>query len=191
MGKLTGTIRSQIVSELLEPIKNSFNKKSKELEELLQNYIDSVEPIDALNFYNKYPNSLLRKKTIYLHSFLNKGFEFASYSLTLLLEKGYFQGIYFNDSADFYLKLSKIKEYDKVLSILNEMYEIDKNRVRLKNKLTCAIEKINTEKQLKDNFPEAYKAFLSLKKNEEDNSLGNKCDEIENVRAELNSFKNE
>lgn len=190
MGKLTLKTRDKIVGELLVPIKNSFDNKSKELAKLLQNYIDSVEPIDALNFHNKYPRSLLRKKTIYLHSFLNKGFEFSDFILSLSLEKGFFEGVYFDTVSDFYNKLSKIKEYDKVLSILKEMYEIDKNRIRLKSKLICAIDKIRTEKQLKDDFPEAYKAFILINKNEGVNSSVNKCDDIENVRAELNSFKN-
>lgn len=42
-------------------------------------------------------------------------------------------------------------------------------------------------KQLKDQFPEAYKIFLELNNEVEDNS-DNLCDSFENIRASLSKF---
>lgn len=49
----------------------------------------------------------------------------------------------------------------------------------------CALENINTTKQLKDNFPEAYAIFMKIPK---EDVKGNKCDDIEKLRAELSKL---
>lgn len=78
--------------------------------------------------------------------------------------------------------IKEFKIFVKIIS-LNEEIKI------LENKITCSLQHINTTKQLKDQFPEAYDAFLKLDQEEED--LDNLCDSFENVRATLSKFNKE
>lgn len=79
--------------------------------------------------------------------------------------------------------IKEFKIFVKKIISLNEEIKI------LENKITCSLQHINTTKQLKDQFPEAYDAFLKLDQEEED--LDNLCDSFENVRATLSKFNKE
>lgn len=54
-----------------------------------------------------------------------------------------------------------------------------------KNRVACALDHINTEKQLQDNFPEAYKILIEISGKQKEE---NKCDSVENTRAFLLSL---
>lgn len=65
------------------------------------------------------------------------------------------------------------------------MIELDRKASNIKNRTKCALENINTTKQLKDNFPEAYAIFMKIPK---EDVKGNECDDIEKLRAELSKL---
>lgn len=89
----------------------------------------------------------------------------------------------YNDKNLKFVKDDKrIQDFCKKIISLNEEIKI------LENKIACSLYRINTTKQLKDQFPEAYNAFLKL--NQEENS-DNLCDSFENVRATLSKFNKE
>jgi hypothetical protein len=63
--------------------------------------------------------------------------------------------------------------------------ELKKLEKETGNRVTCALDHISTEKQLQDNFPEAYKILIENKDKQKEES---ECDSIENTRAFLSSL---
>lgn len=91
----------------------------------------------------------------------------------------YFPG-YFENEDQIYELLNKLpltEEFKKnVESLLSKENQ-------LKNKTRCVLEHINTTKQLKDQFPEAYSILMDLSEKEI-----TKCDSTESLRAELSQI---
>ena len=54
-----------------------------------------------------------------------------------------------------------------------------------RNRVACALDHINTEKQLQDSFPEAYKILIEIRGKQKEE---NECDSVESTRAFLSSL---
>ena len=72
-----------------------------------------------------------------------------------------------------------------ILEWSKKAYELKKLENETRNRVACALDHINTEKQLQDNFPEAYKILIEIKGKQKEE---NKCDSVENTRAFLLSL---
>lgn len=83
--------------------------------------------------------------------------------------------------------LNLLRKNEKIQNFCKQLIFSDKELKTLENKLSCLLHHVNTTKQLKDQFPEAYKIFLELNDEVEDNS-DNLCDSFENIRASLSKF---
>lgn len=153
--------------------------------EALQKAIDMMLPDLMKDFLNCYPTTIARLcvRQIAAVTFLapeEDSFIFRYRSIPL---KG--TGIPFLFEKD-YIKILRAKFEQEIVVWREEVIRLVKLVGETKNRTACALENINTEKQLKDNFPEAYKILMQ----ERDNvTTENKCDTIENTRAFLSSIK--
>lgn len=82
-------------------------------------------------------------------------------------------------------EFEELKNSIEAKIFVNKMIELDRKASNIKNRTKCALENINTTKQLKDNFPEAYAIFMKIPK---EDVKGNECDDIEKLRAELSKL---
>lgn len=89
--------------------------------------------------------------------------------------------MFYNEYMD---DLKRYFEKD-ILEWSKKAYELKKLGNETRNRIACALDHINTEKQLQDNFPEAYEILIEIKDKQKEES---KCDSIENTRAFLSSL---
>lgn len=89
--------------------------------------------------------------------------------------------MFYNEYLD---ELKRFFEKD-ILEWSKKVCEFKKLENETKNRVACALDHINTEKQLQDNFPEAYKILIEIKGKQKEE---NKCDSVENTRAFLSSL---
>lgn len=156
--------------------------------EALQKAIDMMLPDLMKDFLNCYPTAIARlcvrqiTAVTFLHSKEDEenSFIFGYRSIPL---KG--TGIPFLFEED-YIKILRAKFEQEIVVWREEVIRLVKLVGETKNRTACALENVNTEKQLKDNFPEAYKILMQGRDNV---TTENKCDTIENTRAFLSSIK--
>lgn len=88
---------------------------------------------------------------------------------------------------DHFIKEIVQKYYDRggkeVMDARDVAMKANENIKQLKGQLACTLSKLNSPNKLKNEFPEAYKVYLSLE--EVDKGSENLCDSIENLRAKL------
>lgn len=89
--------------------------------------------------------------------------------------------MFYNEYLD---ELKRFFEKD-ILEWSKKACEFKKLGNETRNRVACALDHINTEKQLQDNFPEAYKILIEIKGKQKEE---NKCDSVENTRAFLSSL---
>lgn len=89
--------------------------------------------------------------------------------------------MFYNEYLD---ELKRFFEKD-ILEWSKKACEFKKLENETRNRVACALDHINTEKQLQDNFPEAYKILIEIKGKQKEE---NKCDSVENTRAFLSSL---
>lgn len=80
---------------------------------------------------------------------------------------------------------------EEIEKLLSEIATLQHQRTTFKNKLRCSMENYRTSKQLKEDFPEAYKCLLELNGVSSSVATSNKCDQIEEIRAILSETKDE
>lgn len=155
--------------------------------EALQKAIDMMLPDLMKDFLNCYPTTIARlcvrqiAATAFLRSKEDEDpFIFRYRSIPL---KG--TGIPFLFEEN-YIKILRVRFEQEIVVWREEVIRLIKLVSETKNRTACALENINTEKQLKDNFPEAYKILMQGK---DSVTTENKCDTIENTRAFLSSIK--
>lgn len=89
--------------------------------------------------------------------------------------------MFYNEYMD---DLKRYFEKD-ILEWSKKAYELKKLENETRNRVACALNHIKTEKQLQDNFPEAYKILIEIKgKQKEENAY----DSVENTRTFLSSL---
>lgn len=155
--------------------------------EALQKAIDMMLPDLMKDFLNCYPVAIARLcvRQISAVTFLRskedeESFIFGYRSIPL---KGIGIPFLFEEN---YIKILRVRFEQERVVWRDEVIRLVKLVGETKNRTACALESINTEKQLKDNFPEAYKILIQGR-----NSIAteNKCDTIENTRAFLSNIK--
>ena len=181
--RLNNSDREDIVKGLLKPIQKEISEELKIFGDFISEIIKQEISQRVWEFHRLYPHALSVKKSLYLgDSSLFGGFgvklvDYAIVNLTI----DYIEGVF--DLKDV---LHQDKYSSSTSKFLKKIDSLQKERRTLKNKCQCALEYINTSKQLEEQFPEAYKIFLELCKDKETSIT--KCDKIENLRAELSKF---
>lgn len=174
--KLTNSDRDFIVKNITNPIKEKIQKLLEEYGSLVVDvYLAGEIPDEVRKFCEKYPR--IAKKQNYLE--YTSLFTERPWIYLRIPVSEYFPG-YFENEDQIYELLNKLpltEEFKKnVESLLSKENQ-------LKNKTRCVLEHINTTKQLKDQFPEAYSILMDLSKKEI-----TKCDSTESLRAELSQI---
>lgn len=188
MAKLTRANKDIIIKHFVGKVDALLQDQLIKIGEDLQKAIDMMLPNLMKDFLNCYPTTIARLcvRQITAVTFLyseedeENSFIFGYRSIPL---KG--TGIPFLFEKD-YIKILRVRFEQEIVVWREEVIRLVKLVGATKNRVTCALENIYTEKQLKDNFPEAYKI---LKQEKDNATMENECDTIENTRAFLSSIK--
>lgn len=158
--RLTISDKDRIARSIIKPIIEQARKESEKFGK----------------FADEYPNTVNIREEIYLSSLTNERFR----HLKTYVEVNYF--VYQLITNE---KFNELKNSTETKIFVQKMVELEKKASSIMNRTKCALEDINTTKQLKDNFPEAYNILMGFPK---ENVKGNKCDDIEKLRAELSKL---
>lgn len=176
MGRLSMGTKDAIVERLIDPKKKQIRKAAEEIER----YVDDLcllQTPEKVRSLGREKRSLIAYNSSF---WIGERYRWnKSKELNCLYLKDYIPVLHEKMIID----LKYIKEFDSLTVRHKKLIE---DFVKLKNKLICALEHINKENQLKNQFPEAYKAYSSimnapLEKDQEESP----CDSIESVRALL------
>lgn len=174
--KLTNSDRDFIVKNITNPIKEKIQKLLEEYGSLVVDvYLAGEIPDEVRKFCEKNPR--IAKKQNYLE-YISLFTERPWIYLRIPVSE-YFPCCFENEDQIYELlnKLPLTEEFKKnVESLLSKENQLE-------NKTRCVLEHINTTKQLKDQFPEAYSILMDLSEKEIA-----KCDSTESLQAELSQI---
>lgn len=176
--RLTNSIREAIIKDLMKLPCKKIEDSLKEIGELCDSILIGTIDKEVLEIDKKYPMLIDKIDRI--------SFNAISTNEKLIyrpIKVNNWYRCYNDKNLEFVKDDKRIQDFCKKVISLNEEIKI------LENKIACSLYHINTTKQLKDQFPEAYKAFLKL--NQEEENSDNLCDSFENVRATLSKFNKE
>ena len=206
--KLTKDER-QTISRRMETLRrrkeidDRVEKISKEIEVALWNEV----PTEVKGLYDKYPQYVnVAEYRLYGYTFFNRNeinsdygyYSAPAFKLSKLLNNFYNNfNVHNGYSTDNHPLATYLNEhypalYNECREIVMDAYKINK----WSKEVLCVLNNITTLNKLKDEFPEAYDAYVSIygSNNDDctkvDRSTGKKmnmCDAIEKVRAEFNS----
>lgn len=181
MAKLLVSDKEQIRNRFVQKAGKKLSNCLAEIGVQLQDRVDAILPPEIKSIVDRYPSMqpLLFCRSISINDLLKiKG--------VCIYENIPFDGIgmpkmFYNEY------LSDFKRYFEkdILEWSKKAYELKKLENETRNRVACALDHINTEKQLQDNFPEAYKILIEIRGQEKEE---NKCDSVENTRAFLSSL---
>lgn len=173
MARLRLFDKDYIVTHITDDLKTQIEEKRKKLEQDLQQIIESLLPQEISEFKKKYPK-WIRQNQIYCNNLPDFAKVISNYRIYLYV---YVYG-------DMEIK-PEVFDNNSIRAQVEILINLCKKKKEIENKTKCALEYINTDKQLKDQFPEAY----SILTNQPIAEKENQCDSIESLRAELSSIK--
>ena len=174
--RLTISEKDGIAKSIIKPIIEQSRKEFENFGKFADEYFKRILPKDVVEFMDKYPNIVKSRDCIYLSNFTRERI----YNIVSYVKVNYFVDSFITNE-----KFEELKNSTEAKLFVNRMIELDRKASNIKNRTKCALENINTTKQLKDNFPEAYNILMGFSK---ENVKGNKCDDIEKLRAELSKL---
>lgn len=175
--RLTISEKDRIAKSIIKPIIEQSKKEFEDFGKFADEFFKKNLPKDVIEFMDKYPNAVKVRDCIYLSSLTR---ERRIYNIVSHVEVNYFVYSFITDT-----EFEELKNSIEAKIFVNKMIELDRKASNIKNRTKCALENINTTKQLKDNFPEAYAIFMKIPK---EDVKGNECDDIEKLRAELSKL---
>ena len=178
--RLTNSIREQIIKNLMQTVRSKMESQLKKFGKLCDSILMESIDKEILEMDEKYPK-LLDKRT------------FVSFNRISTNVELIYQSVPVNKWYSCYetKNIKLLQENKEIQDFYKKLISLDKEMKSIKNKLSCLLDHINTTKQLKDQFPEAYKIFLKLNNEVESDNSDNLCDSFENVRAALSKFNKE
>lgn len=196
--RLNKAEREAIRNKLLEPTRKEVNEVRKNIKDEISSFIQGKVPDEVIKFHEKYPGLIQKESEWYgPRDFFNIKGDWSRLPERKKIEGLYVESIDFSDIPyryDFERK-SKANIIELIAEdeiVLNKVFELVLIWARLtykifslKNRIDCTLSGITTENSLKDNFPEAYAAYLEVRGLESTDS----CTNIESLRAELGRFK--
>ena len=174
--RLTINEKDRIARSIIKPIVEQSRKEFEDFGKFVDEFFKKNLPKDVVEFMDKYPNVVQTRECIYLSNFTRERI----YNIVSYVEINYF--VYQLITNE---KFNELKNSTETKIFVQKMVELEKKASSIMNRTKCALEDINTTKQLKDNFPEAYNILMGFLK---ENVKGNKCDDIEKLRAELSKL---
>lgn len=174
--RLTVSEKDRIAKSIINPIIEQSRKEFEDFGKFVDEFFKKNLPKDVIEFIDKYPDIVQTRECIYLSNFTRERI----YNIVNYVEVKFFVYSLITDA-----KYGELKNSTEAKLFVNRMIELDRKASNIKNRTKCALENINTTKQLKDNFPEAYAIFMKIPK---EDVKGNECDDIEKLRAELSKL---
>lgn len=181
---LNTSIRSYIISELIKPQDALVNAKKAEIIGILQTiYMPAV------------PRILIEA----MEAVKDTAFKLRTLQVTVDAYTFIITGV---PSMNEYAYTSNAKEYSEIinlwrenpqaanlLSLTEELRVLYAERNSLANQMSCVLSNIKTEEGLASEFPEAYTAYIELKKKNNLNKPPIGCDNVEKLRATLSKVR--
>lgn len=179
MAKLLVSDKELIRNKFVQKVRKKLSDYLTEIGTQLQDRVDTILPEDIKSIVNKYSSMqpLLFYKNIFCKDVLETMDNFEPIPFDGIGIPKMFYSEYLDDLKRYFEK--DILEWSK------KAQELKKLEKETGNRITCALDHISTEKQLQDNFPEAYEILIEIKDKQKEES---KCDSIENTRAFLSSL---
>lgn len=181
MAKLLVADKEMIRNQFVQKVEKKLSDYLAAIGAQLQDRVDDILPPEIKSIVDRYPsmqpllfyknistNELLKTKNVIIYK-------------TIPLDGIGLPKMFYNEYLD---DLKRCFEKD-ILEWSKKAYELKKLENETRNRVACALDHINTEKQLQDNFPEAYKILIEIKGKQKEE---NKCDSVENTRAFLLSL---
>lgn len=181
MAKLLVADKEMIRNQFAQKVEKKLSDYLAAIGTQLQDRVDAILPPEIKSIVDRYPsmqpllfykniptNELLKTKNVTIY----KAIPLDGIGMPRM-----FWGEYMDDLKRYFEK--DILEWSK------KAYEFKKLENETRNRVACALNHIKTEKQLQDNFPEAYKILIEIKGKQKEE---NKCDSVENTRAFLLSL---
>lgn len=207
--KFTKIERANVVREMLKNIVMKEIKPSvKEIENELTSLVAKNIPAEVIEFEKKYPQIIDKEDVIlYGHNFLSREEQddyavwskWNSYCYPSFTIKNVYNnmidgidihGYHRSDKLVSFIKKNAPGIAQRAKALVLKKQDLEK----WSDNLSCTLKSITTINRLKNEFPEAYSAYVNLYGNSENckkivNSNGNTtsvCDNIEKLRAEYN-----
>lgn len=174
--RLTISEKDRIAKSIIKPLIEQSKKEFEDFGKFADEFFKKNLPKDVIEFMDKYPNAVKVRDFIYLSSLTRERI----YNIVSHVEVNYFVYSFITDT-----EFEELKNSIEAKIFVNKMIELDRKASNIKNRTKCALENINTTKQLKDNFPEAY---VILTETSKEDVKRNECDNIEKLRAELSKL---
>lgn len=181
MAKLLVADKEMIRNQFVQKVEKKLSDYLAAIGAQLQDRVDDILPPEIKSIVDRYPsmqpllfykniptNELLKTKNVIIYK-------------AIPLDGIGMPKMFYNEYLD---DLKRYFEKD-ILEWSEKVQELKKLEKETGNRVTCALDHINTEKQLQDNFPEAYKILIEIKGKQKEE---NKCDSVENTRAFLLSL---
>lgn len=181
MTKLLVADKEMIRNQFAQKVEKKLSDYLEGIGTQLQDRVDAILPPEIKSIVDRYPsmqpllfykdipaNELLKTKNVIIYRAI---------PLDGIGMPRMFWDEYMDDLKRYFEK--DILEWSK------KAYELKKLKNETINRVACALDHIKTEKQLQDNFPEAYKILIEIKGKQKEE---NKCDSVENTRAFLLSL---
>lgn len=181
MAKLLVADKEMIRNQFVQKVEKKLSDYLAAIGAQLQDRVDDILPPEIKSIVDRYPsmqpllfykniptNELLKTKNVTIY----KAIPLDGIGMPRM-----FWDEYMDDLKRYFEK--DILEWSK------KAYELKKLKNETINRVACALDHIKTEKQLQDNFPEAYKILIEIKGKQKEE---NKCDSVENTRAFLLSL---
>lgn len=181
MAKLLVADKEMIRNQFAQKVEKKLSDYLAAIGTQLQDRVDAILPPEIKSIVDRYPsmqpllfykniptNELLKTKNVTIYK-------------TIPLDGIGMPKMFWDEYMD---DLKRYFEKD-ILEWSKKAYELKKLENETRNRVACALNHIKTEKQLQDNFPEAYKILIEIKGKQKEE---NKCDSVENTRAFLLSL---
>lgn len=181
MAKLLVADKEMIRNQFVQKVEKKLSDYLTAIGAQLQDRVDDILPPEIKSIVDRYPSiqPLLFYKNIPTNELLKT--KDVTISKTIPLDGIGLPKMFYNEYLD---DLKRCFEKD-ILEWSKKVYELKKLENETRNRVACALDHINTEKQLQDNFPEAYKILIEIKGKQKEE---NKCDSVENTREFLLSL---
>lgn len=181
MAKLLVADKEMIRNQFVQKVEKKLSDYLAAIGAQLQDRVDDILPPEIKSIVDRYPSMqpLLFYKNIPTNELLKTKNE--TIYKAIPLDGIGMPKMFYNEYMD---DLKRYFEKD-ILEWSKKAYELKKLENETRNRVACALNHIKTEKQLQDNFPEAYEILIEIKDKQKEES---KCDSIENTRAFLSSL---
>lgn len=171
----------KVAKILSNPLDEQIQGLKNQRKELVENKLMIFVDDEVLRLWKKFPKYVIKQDSVRV-TYLDKDYDWVYPNCPKITELENAEDLISND-------LILMADLEK---IHKEILEIKKAKKVFIKKVECTLENLRSYKKIQEEFPEAFKVLIEQVDQEgsvEEHT--NMCDSVENVRAELSSFKTE